>query len=149
MGLISSKIVKVIYPESGDDINKEAYEWLLQWYSRTGTVCNYMFYDWTTQESVEAIPINISTDDISSIISSQERIISLVAEDVRKEDLQAFRDLLISRNCARVFRADSVIYEAGGHENVAILSGAITYVNSKQRYRIDIKVQQRQQELPQ
>lgn len=140
MALVDTKIIKVIIPNSYTNSVYEEYEWLLEWYNKEGTPTYYMFFDWEAEDITETTPINISTDDIQSLINAQERNVTIVAEDVKREDLAAFQSLQVAKNVAR-------IYKNGSRERVAIKSSSISYVNSKQRYRIELKIQRRQVDL--
>jgi hypothetical protein len=140
MAIIATKIIKVEIPKSYADSRYEDYEWYLEWYNKFGTPCYYMFYDWTCEELVETTHINVKSDEIKTLINSQERNISVVAEDVRKCDVPAFKSLTTAKNVARLFKD-------GTRERLAINSSAITCVNSKQRYNIELTLQRRQEPL--
>jgi len=140
MALITSKIIKVIAPPSYLDSNLEEYEWLLEWYNRYGTPTYYLFKDWNAEDIVETNPINVDTDDIKSLITSQERNVSLIAEDIKRADLIAFKHLQVAKNVSRISLD-------GARERIAIKSSSITYINSKQRYSIELMVQRRQEPL--
>lgn len=140
MAQVDTRIIKVIIPNSYINPIYEEYEWLLEWYNKEGTPTYYMFFDWQAEDTVENTPINISTDDIQSLINAQERNIVLVAEDIKRTDLGAFQSLQVSKNCARIGKD-------GSRERVAIKSSSIRWVNSKQRYTIELQVQRRQEDL--
>lgn len=140
MALVDTKIIQVVIPNSYTDSIYEEYEWLLEWYNKEGTPTYYMFFDWEAEDIVENTPINVASDDIKSLINAQERNIKIVAEDIKKSDLQAFKSLQVSKNCAR-------IYKDGTRERVSIKSSSISVVNSSQRYRIELQVQRRQEAL--
>lgn len=140
MALVDTKIIKVVVPNSYINSIYEEYEWLLEWYNKEGTPTYYMFFDWEAEDITETTPINVASDEIQSLINAQERNITIVAEDVKREDLAAFQSLQVAKNVAR-------IYKDGTRERVAIKSSSISYVNSKQRYRIELKIQRRQVDL--
>lgn len=140
MALLDTKLIQVIIPDSAIDSTKFEYEWLLEWYNTNGTPTYYMFTDWSNADLTQATPINLATDDIRSLINSQERNVTIVAEDIQRLDLPAFQSLAVSKNVARIMND-------GERERVAIKSSDITWINSKQRFRIELKIQRRQPDL--
>lgn len=140
MALLDSIIGKVVRPKSVTNPAFAEYEWLLEWYSTQGTPAQYMFTDWNTSERVDTNPINLETTEIKSIISNKQILVTLVAEDVKREDLPAFQSLGVSKNVARVS-------PDGTRERVAIRDSAIEWINSKQRFQIQITVQRKQPAL--
>lgn len=133
-------IIKVEIPDSYTDAALAEYEWLLEWYSESGTPAYYLFTDWENKDQVKTTPINTDCSDIRSLINSEDRNVLLIAEDVAKENIDGFRSLQRSKNVARL----SI---DGSRERVAIKDSSITYIQSKQRYVIELNVQRKQSDL--
>lgn len=149
MTQFASIITEIVTPDSDSDINLELYEWYLVWSSREGTPCSWLFTDWEAKNAVDATPINITDSNyITSLINTEDRIITLTAEDITFDELEAFQDLQISKNVWRAYRKDSTNFEAGGVEKLAIISSEIIHVQSKQRFDVTIQVQRFEKTLP-
>jgi hypothetical protein len=140
MAILDTKIIKVEVPRSATNAAYAEYEYLLQWYSDQGTPVYYLFNDWTEKDSTKTAPINVKTDDIRSLIATNTIAIKLVAEDIARSDLNAFRSLKKSKNVARIMLD-------GTKERLAVLSGSITQRNSDQFYDIELQVQRREPDL--
>jgi hypothetical protein len=148
MTQFSTITTEIVYPDSNDDINLEIYEWFLVWYSREGVPAYWLFCDWEVRNEVETNPINLTDEErISSLINRENRIVTLTAEDLKRDEMLAFTDAQISKNMWRAFRKDSVNFEAGGVEKIAVLSSDIVYVQSKQRFNVTLQVQRYQKAL--
>ncbi len=133
------KRYEIITPESEADINKELYEYCLCWFNRYGAPVQYMFTDWEANNRVSTTPINnTDPDKISSLIDDEVRNITLTAENIDRSMLENFKDLIKSPVIFRVYRIDSVNYEAGGFERLALVDNSIQFTNSKQRFNVEI-----------
>lgn len=133
-------IVKVVIPDSYTDYSMREYEWLLEWFSKEGTPAYYLFTDWTNRDRTSTQPINITNDSIQTLIKNEDREVLLVAEDIPKENIEAFRSLAVAKNIARLFTD-------GSRERVAIKNPMLSYVQSKQRYKFEFTIQRRQSDL--
>lgn len=139
---MAETIIQVVYPESHTDISMEEYEWMLIWFTRKGVPTSWLFYDWKNLQDVKNTIINVKdSENIRSISNSEDRIIELTAEDITRDQKNAFQDLLVSKNVFRLYRTDSILYEQSGRERVGVLSGKIEWINSKQRFKITIQIQ--------
>lgn len=138
---LNSTIYNTVTARSSVSLAYEKYEFLLRWYNRYGVIEQYLFEDWGNYKSVTSEEINITKEDkFDSIITSKEEVVTLIAEDIERGMLEAFSDLLESKNIIRIFRCDSEIYEADGYERLAVLSGSIKWQQGKQRFNVEIKV---------
>jgi hypothetical protein len=142
MTQFSTILTEIVYPDSHTDIDLEVYEWFLVWYSREGVPAYWLFCDWEVRNEVRTNPINIKdTERITSLINSETRIITLTAEDIKRDELEAFKALQVSKNVWRAYRKDSTNFEAGGQEKLAILDNPIIHKQSEQRFNVTIRVQ--------
>lgn len=142
MAEITTKIVELIRPDSDTLIDYELYEYLLMWKDKSGVFVQWLFTDWQLKKSTEREPINISDPDkIQSLINDSTTVIQLVAEDIKRDEREMFEALFDSKKCFRLYRNDSENYTAGGYERLAILSNSMEWINSKQRFVVNVTVQ--------
>ena len=140
--MTASQIYEVITPDSEDDITFEKYEFMLTWFSRKGTPVSWLFCDWENINKTKTNPINIDNEDeIKSLIDSESRIVTLTAEDITREQLDSFLELKVNKTVNRIYRDDSVLYEPDGNEKLAILDSSYKYIQSEQRFKIEIEVE--------
>lgn len=143
MALLDTKRFTIITPESDSNIIFEEYEFLLNWYNRQGCQVQWMFTDWENRQRVSNTPVNVEDEDrISTLPQSEMRTIKLVAEDITRQEVILFESLMVAKIVYRVFRIDSQMYEAGGVQRYAIINPRITRIQSKQRFRVDVELQE-------
>lgn len=142
MASINEIICELIRPDSDTNIEYELYEYLLTWKDKTGVQIQWLFTDWTSRKETEREPINLSDPDkIQSLISDSSRVVELVAEDIKRDEREAFEALFDSKKCFRLYRNDSTYFEQGSYERLAVLNNSMVWINSKQRFRVTIQVQ--------
>lgn len=142
MALLDSKTYKIETPDSETSIAYEEYEFMLGWYNREGSPLQWLFLDWENRQRVRSTPINLkSVDNITTMVSSESLVRNLTAEDITRDQRGLFESLLVAKTVYRIFRTDSILYEAGSFQKIAILSGEIRFIQSKQRFIIDIQIQ--------
>lgn len=125
---------EIVTPKSETDPNYEDHEYLLCWYGRNGAFYQYMFYDLETEVRISGEVVNErDQDEIKTIISGEQRNVSLYVEDVSKNDLEVIGSLLSAENIIRL-KKDST------YENVAIIPGTYSYRLSDKRYNISFDI---------
>jgi len=138
---MATKILEIIRPQSESNIVYEEYEWLLAWFSREGSLVYWMFKDWRQSTQSDVDVQNVTDKDlISNTINSEERVVELVAEDITRDQLQAFQDLKTSKNVYRIHRDDSVLYD-DSYEKLALLNNAFEIRNRNQRFTVSLQIQ--------
>jgi len=134
MATINTKIIKVETPTSESDSNYEEFEFMLGWYSRTGSYMNYLFTDWEESQDVSASPVNLQTESkLQNIISSEERPIKLVAEDLTLNDLKVLSSILVAKKIIRVFKD-------GTTERVGIVGNPNRWRQTNGRYNLTFNI---------
>ena len=143
MAQLDNKIYKIITPDSDSNIIYEEYEYMLGWYNRQGVPVQWLFTDWENMQGVRATPINVKDSSrLESIIGEEDKRLKFIAEDLTRGERELFESLLAAKTVYRIFRNDSVIYEAGGYERLGNLGGRIQWIQSKQRFRVQFELQQ-------
>jgi hypothetical protein len=141
--LLDTKRVTVVTPQSDSNIIFEDYEFLLTWYNREGGQVQWMFNDWENAQRPSGNPVNIEdADRIRTLTEREQRSVKLIAEDITREEGILFESLLIAKTIYRVFRIDSQLYEPGGFQRYAILNGRRRWIQSKQRFRVELELQE-------
>jgi hypothetical protein len=141
MAQLNSKTYAVTTPDSDTNIAFEEYEYMLCWYNRAGSPVQWLFEDWDNKQRVRTSQTNIKdADKITNIVSSEIDTVTLTAEDITRDQRQLFNSIFVAKTIYRVYRIDSILYEAGGFEKVAILDGGINWIQSKQRFQIDLVI---------
>ena len=134
MATINTKIIKVETPTSESDSNYEEFEFMLAWYSRTGSYMNYLFTDWRQSQNVRASVINVETEpNLQNIISSEERTIRLVAEDLTLNDRNILSSILVAKKIIRVFKD-------GTTERVGIERNSVRWRQTDGRYNLEFDI---------
>lgn len=142
MALLDSKIYKIQSPDSESNIAFEEYEFMLGWYNREGSPVQWLFEDWENRQRVRSTPNNLKDSlRIGSLVSNEDLTKTFTAEDLTRDQKNLFESLLVAETVYRIFRTDSELYEAGGFQKVAILSGEIRFIQSKQRFTLTIQIQ--------
>jgi len=143
MAELDSKIYKIETPDSETNIAFEEYEYMLGWYNREGAPGQWLFEDWENRQRIRSSVTNVEdSDKIKTMVSSESLIKTLTAEDISRDERELFESLLVSPTVYRIFRNDSLMFEAGGFQKVAILSGEIRWIQSKQRFVVELKIQE-------
>lgn len=139
---------ELIRSDSDINIAYEEYEYMLGWYNKYGSPVQWLFKDWENNYRVQASQFNIEdSDTIRGSVNSESNEINLVAEDITRQERLMFESLFISRTVYRLFRPDSQIFQAGGFERLAVVSGGIRWIQSKQRFQINATVKKAQSTL--
>lgn len=134
---VNTKKYLIEEPDSYNDSAFEEYEFMLSWYNGQGSPVQWLFHDWENTSRIRTNPVNISDQDkIQSIPESERNIITLVAEDIDRSDLQMFRSLFKAKTVYRVFTSSS----GKGYDRLAMVDNSIEWVQSKQRYRIEVSL---------
>ena len=142
MAQLDSIIYRIETPDSETNIAFEEYEYMLGWYNREGAPVQWLFTDWENRQRVKTTPTNIkSVDNIQSLINSEGLIKKFTVDDITRDQKELFETLIVAKTVYRIFRTDSILYEAGGFEKVAILSGEIRSDQSKQRFTLGLQIQ--------
>ena len=138
---MATKIVEVIRPDSESNIVYEEYEWLLAWFSRSGSLVYWLFKDWVqgTDSDVDAQNLT-DKDKISNTINSEDRVVELVAEDITRDQLKAFQDLKTTKNIYRIHRDDTVLY-SDLYEKLAVINNGFNIRNRNQRFTVTVRIQ--------
>lgn len=135
MADITSKIIKLETPASESDPNYEEFEFMLAWYSRTGSYMNYLFTDWRLTQNVRATALNIQTESkLQNIISSEERTVRLTAEDLTLNDLNIIRSITVAKKIIRV-------YKDGSKERIGLSGNSKTSRQTDGRYNFEFNVE--------
>jgi len=131
---ITSTVYKYERPKSLDDSNYEEFEYLLAWYGRDGSYHQYMFYDREESNNINTQILNIQDEDnIQSLIESEDRIITLTAENINYTDYQAMLSILVAPKIIRV-------YTDGTTERVSIISKSTSIRKTDIKFNIEFDI---------
>ena len=131
---ITSKILKYIIPDSESDSNYADFEFMLVWKHRNGAYCQYLFTDWEHSRSIDAKPINKDdSDNMENLIKSVERVVTLTAEDVSLNDLEAISSILEAKKILR-------LYKDGTTERIGLDNNSFDYQQSGKRYNLKFNI---------
>lgn len=104
-----SKTFELVRPLSLVDENYAEYEYLIRWVGRDGAEYEWMFYDAEIQHKITGNVINQEDDNmIESLIQAEERMISLTAEDLSKNDLSIIGQLFANKFVQRIKKDGAV-----------------------------------------
>jgi hypothetical protein len=117
------------------DSNYEDHEFLLCWFGRDGAFYQWMFTDWDEDRAVKANVVNEDspTGNIQSIIESESRKYTLIAEDLSINDLTIIGSLLVNRKIIR-------LHKTGTFEYVAVDSNSYRIRQSNGRYQLEFDI---------
>jgi hypothetical protein len=139
---IQSAIYKVERPKSLDDSNHEQFEYLLAWYSKSGQYIQYLFTDWNyRQQNKNSILNRLSKAKINTIHGSEERTVTVTAENVTLNDLMIYTSILSAKEVVRVFKD-------GTTERVGIDSNSFGYRQTDARYNFEFDIVLYEKALP-
>lgn len=142
MPFTNQKIFEVITPVSESDSAYEDHEFLLCWFGRNGAFYQYLFTDWVNSVSVSTSVINVQDQDtIESNINSEDRKVTLYAEDLSKNDLEVIGGLMAQKKAIRLYK-DSTF------ERIGIDSNSYSYRQSGGRYNIQFDIILYEKPLP-
>lgn len=125
------KQFKIIRPKSLQDSSFEAYEYLIRWIGRDGSDYLFMFYDAEIQRRTRSEIINSESSTlIESIVSKEEKSITLFADDLSKSDLEVILQLFGNKFVTRIFKDEST-------ERYAPEQNSFKYRELEGRYEIE------------
>lgn len=125
------KLFEIIRPRSLDDPTYESYEYLIRWIGEDGSDYLYMFYDAELRTRVNTEPINQKNqDNIESLVSKEERTITLTAENVSQNDLEVIGQMFKNKFVTR-------LKKDGTTERYATDSNSYRYRLIELRYNIE------------
>lgn len=136
------KYYKLIRPKSDTDSAYEPYEFLLKWYDRKGGIHYRMFTDREASIKVKSSQINAEdSETMENIIQSEERKVSLMAENYSKNDMAAFLSIFTARIIERV-------YKDGTFERVGLIDNSFRYRETGGKYTIEFNIMLYNRALP-
>ncbi len=134
MATITEQIYKKVIPESENDSNYEAFEFVLAWYGRDGQLIVKMFTDWEANDQTDTANINLSDkNNLQNVIGGQKRDRTLTAEDLTLNDLQVLSSIFEAKKIIRV-------YKNGSFERIGLSANSFKYRQTDARYNLTIKV---------
>lgn len=129
-----AKIFEIITPLSEVDSDYENFEYLLRWIGRDGSDYCYMFHDMEIETRVGNEPVNLKDPQrIKSLSINEERSFTVFVEDISKNDLQVFEEMLINQYVTRIKKDESI-------ERYAVDSNRFRYTLKNGRYRVEINL---------
>ena len=100
-----SKRFEVIIPKSYYDSDYEEFEYLIRWIGRDGADYQYMLYDAEIQNRIRGEVINNQDSEmISSVQSSEQRQITLMAIDLSKNDYLIIAEMFANTYVTRILK---------------------------------------------
>ena len=128
------KLFEIVRPNSVDNEAYAEYEYLLRWVGRDGADYQYLFYDAEFDERVRTEVINEkSSTRIESLIDSEERTITLTANDLSENDLKVMSSMLMNKYVTRI-KLD------GTTERYGVESNSFNYRKSDLRYDLSFDI---------
>jgi hypothetical protein len=129
-----SKIFELIRPKSLLHPDYEQFEYLIRWIGRDGADYLYMFYDAQIRKKINGNIINRdNAEQIETIISSSQETIELTADDISRNDLPVFLEMLENKYVQR-------LKKDGTTERFALDENSFDYRLKDGRYELDIKL---------
>lgn len=129
-----AKIFELIRPKSLQDSAYEEFEYLIRWIGRDGADYQLMFYDAEFERRTRGEVINQeSSTRIESLIESESRSVTLVADDLSRNDLGVILQLFANKFVTRLLKD-------GTTERYAPEQNSFKYLLSDGRYEIEIKL---------
>lgn len=102
-----SKIFELIRPKSLDDPAYENYEYLIRWIGRDGSEYLWMFYDAEISQRINSEIAN-RLGDIAALIDSENRQISLTANDLTANDLLIIAEMFTNQYVTRLLKDGTI-----------------------------------------
>jgi hypothetical protein len=137
MAVLDEKRFEVITPDSYTDSVFEEYEFMLGWFNEFGVPSQWLFYDWENIYRVRTNPVNeTDPDKIQSLPETEDNILNLTAEDIDRSEISIFKSLLKSKIVYRIFTKSSEM----GYERLAMVDNSIEWLQSKQRFKIEVSL---------
>lgn len=134
MSAITPQIYKKVIPESENDSNYEAFEFLLAWYSREGQLITKMFTDWEVNNNIGTSFINrADSQRLKNIIGSKENNRLIEAEDLTLNDLTVLSSIYEATKIIR-------IKKDGTTERIGLGSNRLNYRQTDGRYNLPIEI---------
>ena len=128
------KVFELVRPNSVTDPTYADSEYLIRWIGRNGADYVFMFYDAELAQGVKASVINErSSTRIESLIDSENRRVTLTADDLSKNDLEIIAGMFINKYVSRI-RLDGTI------ERYAVDSNSFKYTLSELRYSLSFDI---------
>jgi hypothetical protein len=129
-----SKIFELVRPKSLQNADYADHEYLIRWIGRDGADYQLMFYDAEFERKTSGEVVNSeSSTRIESLISSETRSVTLVANDLSRNDLDVVLQLFGNKFVTRLFKD-------GTTERFAPDSNSAKWQLSDGRYDIEIKL---------
>lgn len=129
-----SKIFQLIRPKSLQDAAYEDHEYLIRWIGRDGADYQLMFYDAEFVQKTKGEVINQeSATRIESLLESESRGVTLVADDLSRNDLGVILQLFANKFVTRLLKD-------GTTERYAPDQNSFKWQLSDGRYEIEIKL---------
>ena len=105
---MASKTFEIVRPKSLQDSAYEEFEYLIRWIGRDGADYQYLFYDAEFRRRTRNNIVNReSSTKIQSLISREEREITLMADDLSYNDLQVLLQMLSNNFVTRIFKDET------------------------------------------
>lgn len=128
------KKFEIITPRSYNDSAYEAYEYLLRWIGRDGSDYELLFYDAEIDNRIDSEAINTESDDyIQALIYKVGKKITLVANDLSKNDLEIIGQIFENPIIRRIRKDDT-------EEKFAPERGNFKYRLLDGRYRVEFTI---------
>jgi hypothetical protein len=128
---------KIIEPKSFLDISIYEYEYCLLWYDDKGLPSVHLFEDFNINFNVDSENINLESDEnIGNLVNDEVDTITLIAHDIKRNDINVYRSLFGSKWVYRLFPISTELEPA----KVSIVGGRGDYKNSQQRLNFEIKI---------
>ena len=130
---MSTKKFYIEYPKSQASSDYEQFEYLIRWIGRDGSDYTYMFYDAEMSIKINNTIINRDSDNIQSLIESNENEIMLTANDLSRNDLTIIAQILEQKYITRLLKD-------GTTERYAPDSNSFNYRLLDGRYNLTFKL---------
>ena len=129
-----SLICKIETPASVADSDLATYEYMLLWKDRKGLWSQWLFLDRDIQIKQKATSKNLNdADKIGSIIEDEQTEITLIADDLTRNQLDVLQSIAVSRDVYRV-NLD------GTNEKVAVIGNTKSFKNSNQKFSFEVPI---------
>jgi len=128
------KIFELVRPNSLNDANYEAFEFLIRWIGRDGSDYLYMFYDAEIERRISGEVINEQdASKLQSLISKNGSSITLQADNLALSDLAIISQILENTYVTRILKSGVEVRYAPDANN-------FKYRLMAGRYELDFKL---------